>query len=160
MRKILKRQPEIILLCQNVRSLHNVGSIFRTADAYGVAKIYLCGYTGAPPRDQISKVALGAEQWIPWENKKSTWQAVESLRLSGYEIVALEQEKSSISITKFKPKYPLVLIVGNEVGGVTKEIIRRADKIVHLPMFGQKESLNVAVACGIALASLRYCIKK
>lgn len=145
---------------QNIRSLHNVGSIFRTADAYGVNKIYLTGYTGVPPRGEISKVALGAESWIPWEKAHHTWRILEFLRKRGFKIVALEQTKNSISITKFKPRYPLALIVGNEVKGVTKDILKRADKVIHLPMYGKKESLNVAVACGVALASLRYCINR
>lgn len=156
MRKILKRQPEIILLCQNIRSLYNVGSIFRTADAYGVAKIYLCGYTGAPPRDEISKVALGAEQWIPWETRKQTAGVIDFLRKNGYQIVALEQTKTSVPITLYRPKYPLAIIIGNEVRGVTKAILKRSDMVAHLPMYGKKESLNVSVAAGIALAYLRY----
>lgn len=156
---MLKRrlaQPEIVLLCQNIRSLYNVGSIFRTADAYGVAKIYLCGYTGAPPRGEISKVALGAEQWIPWEARKQTARVMEFLRKNGYQIVSLEQTKTSVPIISYGPKYPLALVVGNEVSGVTKEILHRSDLAVHLPMYGRKESLNVSVATGVALSYLRY----
>ena len=153
-------QPEIALICQNIRSLHNVGSIFRTADAYGIGKVYLCGYTGAPPRSEISKVALGAESWVPWEKRHDTWRLIEELRDRGFQIAALEQNKNSVSITSFKPKYPMALILGNEVKGVTKEILKRSDAVVHLPMYGKKESLNVSVAAGAALAYLRYCLKK
>lgn len=156
MRQKLTNLPEIVLILQNVRSLHNIGSIFRTADAYGIAKIYLSGYTAAPPRPEISKVALGAETWIPWEKNKETWRVIEQLRDRGYQIISLEQTKSSRPITDFKPKFPLVLILGNEVRGITKAVRLRSDQIVHLPMYGRKESLNVAVAAGIALGYLRY----
>ncbi len=154
------RQPEIVLILQNIRSLYNIGSIFRTADAYGVGKIYLCGYTGAPPREEISKVALGAECWIPWEKRHDTWRVIEELRVKKFQIVALEQGKGTVPIIAFNSKYPIALILGNEVKGVTKEILKRSDIIVNLPMYGKKESLNVAVACGAALAYLRYCNKK
>lgn len=150
------KQQEIVLVCQNIRSLHNVGSFFRTGDAYGVGRIFLCGYTGAPPRAEISKVALGAEGWIPWEKRRDTWRLLEDLRADGYQIVALEQGRGSRPITKFAPKYPLALILGNEVAGITKQILKRSDAVVHLPMYGKKESLNVSVAAGIALAYLRY----
>lgn len=152
----LNRQTEIVLILQNIRSLHNIGSIFRTADAYAVAKIYLCGYTAAPPREEISKVALGAEGWIAWEKSVPTWKVVEGLRKSGYQIISLEQSKASKSITKLKTKYPLALILGNEVRGVTAEIRRRSDAVAHLPMYGKKESLNVSVAAGVVLSYLRY----
>ena len=154
------KQQEIVVICQNIRSLHNVGAFFRTGDAYRVSKIFLCGYTGAPPREEISKVALGAERWIPWEQRPHTWRVVEELRAKGFQIVALEQVAGSVPIIRFAPKYPLALIFGNEVRGVTKEILKRSDAVVHLPMYGKKESLNVSVAAGAALASLRYCIKK
>src|SRR3989344_1881330 len=149
-------RPKIVLIASNVRSLHNVGSFFRTGDAYGVEKIYLCGYTGAPPRKEISKVALGAESWIPWEKRTNAWRVVEELREAGFQIISLEQGRQSIPITEFKPKYPLALVLGNEVRGVTKEILKRSDAVVHLPMYGKKESLNVSVAAGIALSYLRY----
>lgn len=133
-----------------------MGSMFRTADVYKVKKIYLCGYTGAPPRDEISKVALGAERYIAWEQRKQTWKVLEELRKQGYQIVALEKTDASLPITKFKPRYPIALILGNEVKGITKEILNRSDAVIHLPMYGKKESLNVAVATGAALAYLRY----
>ena len=154
--KAAEDRPEIVLILQNIRSLHNVGSIFRTADAYGAAKLYLSGYTAAPPREEISKVALGAETWIPWEKSVRTWKIVEDLRVRGYQIVALEQTKKSQPITNFEPKYPIALILGNEVRGVTKAVLAQTDTIVHLPMYGRKESLNVSVAAGVALAYLRY----
>lgn len=152
------------VICDNIRSLENIGSIFRTADALGVDKIFLCGISGKPPRsgapatrealatlhEKISKTALGAEKTIPFEHYWQTWRAVEKLKKEKFQIVALEQDKKSILYTKFKPKFPLALIIGNEVKGVSKKILNKSDKIIYLPMQGKKESLNVSVAFGIA----------
>ncbi|MBI3460132.1 RNA methyltransferase [Candidatus Acetothermia bacterium] len=142
------------VICQNIRSLHNVGSIFRTADAAAITKLYLCGYTSRPPRDEISKVALGAELSVPWESHAQVWRLIEKLRSAGVQIVALENNIESVSIYEFKPKFPLALIIGNEVGGLSSAILQRADAVVHLPMHGKKESLNVSVAFGIAVYEL------
>ena len=142
------------VICQNIRSLHNVGSIFRTADAAVITKLYLCGYTPAPPRYEIGKVALGAELNVPWEHHAQVWRLIEKLRSNGVQIVALENNVESVSIYKFKPKFPLALIVGNEVGGLSPAILQRADAVVHLPMHGKKESLNVSVAFGITAYEL------
>jgi tRNA G18 (ribose-2'-O)-methylase SpoU len=159
------------VICDNIRSLENIGSIFRTADALGIDKIFLCGISGRPPIGEkqstflerksarpstqnlsalVSKTALGAEKTIPFEHYWQTWRAVEKLRKEKFQIVALEQDKKSILYTKFKPKFPLALIVGNEVKGVSKKILNKSDKIIYLPMQGKKESLNVSVAFGIA----------
>ncbi|MBI1744658.1 RNA methyltransferase [Candidatus Acetothermia bacterium] len=142
------------VICQNIRSLHNVGSIFRTADAAAITKLYLCGYTPYPPRSEISKVALGAELSVSWEHHVQAWRLIEKLRSKGVQIVALENNIGSVSIYEFKPKFPLALIVGNEVGGLSSAILQRADAVVHLPMYGKKESLNVSVAFGIAAYEL------
>lgn len=171
-------EKEIFLIADRIRSLYNVGSLFRTADAFRVSKLYLCGYTGAPPRREIAKVALGAEQAVPWEKRVQTWKAVEDLRARGVYVAVLEigdggrrmlqhahrdvtrrlkpAATISISINKFHPHFPLALIVGNEVNGVSPSVLRRADAIVHIPMLGKKESLNVAVAAGVALYAIRY----
>jgi len=138
------------VICDNIRSLENVGSIFRTADALGVSKIFLCGITGRPPQEKISKTALGAEKTIPWEYHKQTWRLIEKLKQEKVFIVALEQDKKSIDYRKFKPKFPLALILGHEVKGVSKKILGKSDKIINLPMLGKKESLNVSVAFGVA----------
>src|SRR4051812_14549911 len=106
------------VVCDNIRSLENIGSIFRTADALGVVKIYLCGISGRPPQQKISKTALGAETTVPWEYHKQTWRLVEKLKAEGIFIVALEQHKTAVDFTKFKPKFPVALVVGNEVKGV------------------------------------------
>lgn len=143
-----------MIICDDIRSLHNVGSIFRTSDAVGVDKIYLCGITGQPGRlkvdEKLSKVALGAEKIVPWEYCRQTWRLVEELKSQGFKIVSLELTPESINYTKFKPKFPLALIVGNEVTGVKKYLLSRSDKCIEIPMRGQKESLNVSVAFGIA----------
>ncbi len=147
---------ELYVVCHNIRSLHNVGSIFRTADAAGVTKLYLCGYTGHPPRKEINKVALGAEKTVLWDYHTHTWQLLERLRSWGVQIVALENnlDLPSVDFRRFRPRFPAALLVGNEVGGLSPALLNRADQIVHIPMYGQKESLNVAVAFGIAIYEL------
>ncbi len=138
------------VVCDNIRSLENIGSIFRTADALAVDKIYLGGICGKPPHQKISKTALGAEKNIPWEYHWQTWRIIEKLKKEGFFIVALEQTKNSLIYTSFKAKFPLALIVGNEIKGISSSALKRADQVIHLPMAGRKESLNVAVAFGIA----------
>lgn len=131
-----------------------MGSIFRTSDGAGVDKVYLCGITGRPDspkaKEKISKVALGAEKAVKWEYKKQAWKVVEELKKKNYQIVSLEQTKNSVLYTRFKPKFPVALILGNEKSGVKKSLLDRSDKIIYIPMKGKKESLNVSVAFGIA----------
>jgi len=143
------------VICDNIRSLENIGSIFRTADALGVDKIFLCGICGQPPQLKISKTALGAEDNIPWEYCWQTWRVIDKLKKEGVSIIALEQAKNSLIYNKFKPKFPMALVVGNEVRGVSRSVLKRADKIIHLPMRGKKESLNVSVAFGVAGYGIR-----
>ena len=138
------------VICDNIRSLENVGSIFRTADALGVKKVFLCGISGKPPNEKISKTALGAEKTIPFEYHKQTWRLIEKLKKEKVFVVALEQDKKAILYTKFKPKFPLALIIGNEVNGISNKTLEKADKIIYLPMKGKKESLNVSVPFGVA----------
>jgi len=145
------KNKKFYLLLDNIRSLFNVGAIFRTADAGGINKIILTGITGKPNDEKVKKVALGAEESVPWEHHWQAWRIVDKLKKEGFQIVALEQTKESIPYDKFKPKFPLLLIVGNEIKGVSKSLLKRADKIIHLPMAGKKESLNVAIAAGIAI---------
>ena len=144
------------LILPDIRSCYNVGSIFRTADAFGVTKIFLCGYTPTPDRNpKIHKVALGAEQNVPWEHCKDAWRVVEKLKKEGAHIVAAEQTKKSLSYKKWKPRFPVAFIFGNEVEGVPQTLLKRADNILHIPMLGKKESLNVSVAVGILCAQMR-----
>lgn len=141
-------KKELYVICDNIRSLENIGSIFRTADALGVCKIFLCGISGKPPHHKISKTALGAENTVPFEHCKQTGRLIDKLRKDGVKVVALEQAKSAIPYTKFKPVFPLALILGNEVKGISKRVLKKSDKTIFLPMSGKKESLNVSVALG------------
>lgn len=162
---------ELYLVLDNIRSRENVGSIFRTADAAGVSKIYICGFTPTPrpgtfdieklsPKqyintDKIAKTALGAEQWVTWEYHRDTWRLVQQLIRDGVQIVALERTKTAEDIFKMKlPVGPMALIVGNEVKGISPNILKRANKVAAIPMYGRKESLNVAVAAGIAVYAI------
>ena len=147
-------RQKLIVVLHNIRSRENVGSIFRTADATGVDKLYLCGITPTPPHEKISKTALGAETFVPWESYKQTWRLLDKLKKEGMNTVALEQTKESIDIFLHKPKFPLVLVLGNEVKGLSPEILKYCDKKLFIPMHGKKESLNVSVAFGIAAYQL------
>lgn len=153
------KKKEFYVICDNIRSLYNVGSIFRTSDGLGVTKIYLCGITGTPTQKGLLKVSLGAEQSVPWEYVKNTWQIVEKLKKQGIKIVALEQAKGSVDIKKFKPKFPCALVVGNEVSGVSPAVLKRSDAVVHIGMNGIKESFNVSVAFGIAAYEITKALK-
>jgi len=151
---------DFFVVCDNIRSLENIGSIFRTADALGVAKIYLCGICGKPPNPKISKTALGAEKTIPWEYAKQTGRLIDKLKKEGIEVIALEQSKNSIDCAKFRPNFPIALILGNEVKGIPPKILKKCAKIIELPMAGEKESLNVSVAFGAAGYQIINKIKK
>lgn len=156
---------EIIIVLDNIRSRENIGSIFRTADAAGAGKIYLCGITPRPSQyqvssiryqgetDKIAKTALGAEKWVPWEYHKQTWRLLYQLKKEQFNILALEQTRDSINLFKYKStkNKKIVLILGNEVKGLSPRILKYCDDIAYIPMHGKKESLNVAVAAGIAL---------
>ena len=145
------------LILPDIRSCHNVGAMFRTADACGVDKLFLVGYTATPPKPQIDKVALGAETWIPWEHKKDLKRLIASLKKKDFFIVGLEKNERSIDIAELnlENQKNVVLIVGNEVDGVEAEISALCDEVVHIPMYGKKESLNVSVAAGIAMYSIK-----
>ncbi len=144
----------IYLILHNIRSAYNVGAIFRTADAAGVSRIYLGGYTPSADSDKVIKTSLGAEKSVAWEKYFNTWKLIEELRLKGIKVVALEQSKTSRDYRKFKPKFPLAVVVGNEVRGLSASTLKRMDSVWHIPMRGQKESLNVSVAAGIFLYSI------
>jgi tRNA G18 (ribose-2'-O)-methylase SpoU len=145
---------KLIVVLDNIRSLHNVGAIFRTADAAGFSYLYLCGLTGVPPRNEISKVSLGSETWLPYKYEMFLPAVVAPLKKKGYNIVALEKCPGSTglyeSLKAGQLQLPLALIVGNEVGGLSHEGVALADHICHLNMRGKKESLNVSVAFGVA----------
>ena len=144
----------MILIAHNIRSLHNVGSFFRSADAFGIEKMDLTGYTAVPPRQEIAKTALGSEDRMPWEHEDDILSLLSHLKQTGKTIVALETREGSEPMTEFLAKHSdndFVVIVGNEVTGIEKEILAVVDAIVEIPLLGRKQSLNVSVAAGIAL---------
>ncbi len=155
-----KIKKDFVLVLPDIRSAVNVGSIFRTADAVGISKIYLTGYTPRPNdkfgrvQKDIAKSALGAETWIPWDYKKSLSLLIKQLKKDGYTIIAIEQDKKSIDYRKIKIKNKTAFILGPEVEGLNKKILDKCDQIAEIPMRGRKESLNVSVACGICLARI------
>lgn len=161
----------MIAILYNIRSLHNVGSMFRTADAAGFEKLYLCGITPTPydafnqPRQSLAKVSLGAEKYLKWEKvgparsapaARITVKLLENLKKEGYEILAIEQSENSTPYSQYqsRKRKKLALIVGNEIKGLPPSILKRADKILEIPMFGRKESLNVSVVFGVVAFSL------
>ena len=148
---------KFIIILPNIRSGHNVGAIFRTADGAGVDKLYLTGYTPCPPHVQIDKVSLGAEKWMPWEYRKQTGRLLKELKKMGYNIVALEQTKTSQNIFDWQPKFPTALVLGNEKTGVPKSLLKYCDESVEIPMRGKKNSLNVSVAAGVAMYRISLC---
>ena len=143
----------IVLVLDNVRSMHNVGSAFRTADGFAIEKIILCGITGTPPHREIEKTALGATQSVAWQYHKDNTEAIQQLKLEGYKIYAVEQAQGSLSLQAFKPtnneKYALVF--GNEVHGVDDSVMQIVDGCIEIPQFGTKHSFNVSVTMGIVL---------
>lgn len=148
-------RPNLVLIAHNIRSLHNVGSIFRTCDAAGVSKLYLSGYTGTPPRKEIRKTALGAEESVPWEHSWEIEPILERLAEQGYDLLAVEQNDLSIPYFQYPLAHKLALIVGNEVEGLEPEVLERADICLHVPMYGDKVSLNVAVCTGVILYGIQ-----
>jgi len=149
----------LCVVLNNIRSLHNVGTIFRTADGAGVGKIWLCGITGYPPQGGIAKTALGAEDHVPWEYREDALGLIRELKGQGYQIVLLEQMQGSIGHDSFKAKAPVCLVVGNEVEGIAEELQSISDAAIEIEMDGIKNSLNVAVAFGIAVYQLRGQLK-
>lgn len=141
----------IYTLVENVRSLYNVGAIFRTADGAGVSKIFLCGMTGTPPHKEIRKVALGAEEAVPWEYHKNSLDVIRKLQEQHVQAVVLESTANSIPYYEGDFHLPLCLVVGHEYQGVSEALVEHADLLIHIPMRGKKISLNVAVAYGIAV---------
>jgi tRNA G18 (ribose-2'-O)-methylase SpoU len=143
---------EVVVVLDNVRSLLNVGSIFRTCDAFLVKRLYLCGLTGTPPHKEIEKTALGATETVSWKHSESTQLAVAQLKEEGYEIFAIEQAEDSISLQNFRVQAQKIAVVfGNEVYGVEQEVIDVCTGVIEIPQLGSKHSLNVAVSAGIVL---------
>ncbi|SHE62735.1 RNA methyltransferase [Pedobacter caeni] len=143
----------VIVVLDNVRSMHNIGSVFRTADGFAVEQLYLCGISAQPPHREIEKTALGATQSVAWTHFETTLDAVASLREDGYKIIAIEQAAGSTMLNTYRPesteKY--ALIFGNEVNGVSDEVMAQIDECIEIPQFGTKHSFNIVISAGIVL---------
>jgi 23S rRNA (guanosine2251-2'-O)-methyltransferase len=153
--KEIKKTPLIIVL-DNIRSLNNIGSVFRTSDAFLVEKIYLCGITATPPHKDIHKTALGSTETVDWEYAENTMEVVEKLKEQKVIVAAIEQAENATMLNDFKPqpnqKYALVF--GNEVKGVAQNVVSASDVILEIPQFGTKHSLNISVSCGVVVWDL------
>jgi tRNA G18 (ribose-2'-O)-methylase SpoU len=151
----------LIIIADNVRSMHNVGSIFRTSDAFLVEKIYLCGITPTPPHREIQKTALGATESVDWQYAENTLDVVNQLKKEGWTILALEQTTNSVMLDELKVEKgeKIAIVLGNEVEGVNQEVINLCHKAVEIPQFGTKHSFNVSVSCGIMLWQVYLCLK-
>ncbi len=146
----------LVVVLDNIRSKNNVGSVFRSSDAFRIESLVLCGYTPAPPHRDIAKTALGADMSVDWRSEPDALPAVQQLKNEGYRILVLEQTEGSIPLHQFKrdPDQRYVLVLGNEVDGVQQAIVDLADHALEIPQFGTKHSLNISVATGIALFQL------
>jgi tRNA G18 (ribose-2'-O)-methylase SpoU len=147
-------QLPVSVLLDNVRSLYNVGSFFRTGDAAGITKLYLAGITGHPPKRAISKTALGAEETVPWEHAWDPLPLLQYAREQGREIAAIETSLHAVDLYEWRPRFPVCVIFGHEVDGIRPEVSQFADTHVRIPMLGMKHSLNVATAGGIVIYEL------
>ncbi len=154
--KQTKKAPIVVVL-DNIRSMHNVGSIFRTADAFAIEKLYLCGITAQPPHRDIEKAALGATESVDWEYYANTYELCSMLKQQGFTLLSIEQVEGSYSLEKYNPdaskKYAIVL--GNEVEGVSQDVINTSDACIEIPQFGTKHSFNVSVTTAIVLWHFR-----
>lgn len=152
-----KKKIPLVIVLDNVRSMNNIGSVFRTADAFLVDSLYLCGITATPPHRDIRKTALGAEESVVWHYFESTSDAVSHLKRQGYHLLALEQTQNSIPLQEIDKKLkelneqPLAIIIGHEVKGVAQDIVDICDGAIEIPQFGTKHSLNVSVAAGMSI---------
>lgn len=150
--KQAEKLPLVVVL-DEVRSLHNIGSVFRTSDAFRVARIYLCGITATPPHPEMHKTALGAEDTVDWIYKKDTLEAVEELHAKGFTVLSIEQVEGSTMLDRLQldPQGRYALVLGNEVKGVRQDVVNACDGCVEIPQYGTKHSLNVSVTAGIVL---------
>ena len=149
-------KKKIIVILDNIRSMHNVGSVFRTSDAFALEKIILCGITAQPPHREIEKAALGATESVDWEHHPKTIEVVKKLKSEGYKIISIEQAENSIFLQNFETKLDekYAIVFGNEVEGVDQEVIYASDYCIEIPQFGTKHSFNVSVCAGIVLWEL------
>lgn len=147
-------KQKIVVVLDNIRSMHNVGSVFRTCDAFLIEAIYLCGFTPQPPHRDINKTALGATETVVWKYFETTIAAVEYLKNNDYKVFAVEQVDDSISLEKFTYNSPIAVVMGNEVDGVDSSILPLVNGCIEIPQLGMKHSLNISVAAGIVLWQL------
>ena len=159
--KKAEKTPLIVIL-DNVRSLNNIGSVFRTCDAFLIEKIYLCGITATPPNKEIHKTALGATDSVAWEYEENTLSAVEKLKEQGAYIISIEQAENSTMLNDFRSngKQKYAIIFGNEVKGVEQEVVSASDEVIEIPQYGTKHSLNISVSAGIAIWELAMKLRK
>ncbi len=148
-------KPRIDVVAVNIRSAYNVGALFRSADALGVQKLWLAGYTAGPDHPEVKKTALGAEQIVEWENIADPIECLERLRSDGLRICGLERAEGALMLHEYKPSYPIAIVLGNEVEGLSDMVLKQCDDIVQIRQYGTKESLNVMVAAGIAMWRFR-----
>ena len=150
--KAAKKTPIIIIL-DNIRSLNNIGSVFRTSDAFLIEKIYLCGITAQPPHNDIRKTALGSTETVDWEYIENTIDLVKKLKAESIKVVSIEQAENATMLNDFKPqsnsKYAFVF--GNEVKGVSQDVVNASDIVIEIPQYGTKHSLNISVSCGVVV---------
>ena len=146
----------LIVILDNIRSLNNVGSVFRTSDAFLIEKIYLCGITATPPNKEIHKTALGATESVDWEYKEDTLELIQELKEQDIKIASIEQAENSTMLDKFtpEPNKKLAIVFGNEVKGVQQEVVSASDYCIEIPQLGTKHSLNISVSCGVVLWDL------
>ena len=159
--KLVTKTPLIIIL-DNIRSLNNIGSVFRTSDAFLIKKIYLCGITATPPHKDIQKTALGSTETVDWEYVENTLEVVEKLKAENVKICAIEQAENATMLDTFIPKKQTTyaLVFGNEVKGVSQQVVSASDMVIEIPQFGTKHSLNISVSCGVVVWDLFSKLKK
>ncbi|PKP24900.1 MAG: RNA methyltransferase [Bacteroidetes bacterium HGW-Bacteroidetes-2] len=155
------KKTSLIIILDNIRSLNNIGSVFRTADAFLIEKIYLCGITATPPHKDINKTALGATDTVCWEYAEDTLPLVERLKKENVQILAIEQAEHSLMLEAFQPKkgQKYALVFGNEVKGVSQKVVDASNAVIEIPQFGTKHSLNIAVSAGVVVWDL-FCKMK
>jgi len=147
------QKSPIIIVLDNIRSLNNIGSVFRSSDAFLVQKIYLCGITAKPPHKDIHKTALGATETVAWEYAENTLEVVQKLKTEGVKILSIEQAENAVMLNDFIPEKNTVyaLVFGNEVKGVQQDVVNASDVVVEIPQYGTKHSLNISVSCGVVV---------
>lgn len=157
-----KEKTPLLVILDNIRSLNNIGSVFRTSDAFRIEKIYLCGYTAQPPHREIQKTALGATKSVDWEHNENIIDVIKTLQSQNVKVIAIEQTENAIMLDDFTvtKSEKIAIVMGNEVQGVQQEVIDICDSVIEIPQIGTKHSLNISVSCGVVLWDLFSKINK